>query len=65
MGNIDYSPPTYMTSEEYQDFMFRKQVKDYWSARTHADSKNPVAANPALPKLKVGGEVFDRIFWWK
>ena len=62
MGSLDYGSPTYMTSEEYQNYIFKKQIKDHWSARTKADSKNPPAANLALPKLKVGGEVFDRIF---
>jgi cell surface protein SprA len=63
IGGIDYRPPTYMTSDEYQKYMFKKQEKDYWGVRTHADSKSPAAsASPALPKLKVGGEIFDRIF---
>ena len=63
IGGIDYRPPTYMTSDEYQKYIFKKQEKDYWSARTHADSKTPAASSsPKLPKLKVGGEVFDRIF---
>ncbi len=61
MGGINYRPPTYLESEEYQDYMFKKQVKGYWSARAHADSKN--AANGSkIPKLQVGGEIFDRIF---
>ncbi len=63
IGGIDYRPPTYMTSDEYQKYIFKKQEKDYWSARTHADSKTPTASSsPKLPKLKVGGEIFDRIF---
>ena len=37
MGGIDYRPPTYMESEEYQDYMFKKQVKSYWNSRIHAD----------------------------
>ncbi len=61
MGGIDYRPPTYMESEEYQDYMFKKQVKSYWEARAHADSKN-AAKNATIPKLHVGGEIFDRIF---
>ena len=63
IGSLDYRPPTYMTSDEYQKYMFKKQEKDYWGARTHADSKTPPAASsPTVPKLKVGGEIFDRIF---
>lgn len=61
MGGLDYRPPTYMEPEEYQDYAFRKQVKNYWNARSHAESKN-AQANSAIPKLHVGGEIFDRIF---
>lgn len=61
MGNMDYRPPTYMDSEEYQDYMFRKQTKSYWSQREHAESANS-KQNAVIPKLRVGGEIFDRIF---
>jgi cell surface protein SprA len=61
MGGIPYRPPTYLESEEYQKLMFDKQVKDYWNARSHAESQN-AQNNTALPKLHVGGEMFDRIF---
>ncbi len=61
MGNVDYRPPTYMDSEEYQDYMFHKQVKSYWNTRAHAEAKN-AAKNATIPKLHVGGEIFDRIF---
>ena len=61
MGGLNYRPPTYMESEEYQDYMFKKQVKGYWEARAHADSKN-AASTTKIPKLQVGGVIFDRIF---
>jgi len=61
MGGINYRPPTYLESEEYQKMMFDKQVKDYWNARSHAESQN-TQANTVIPKLNVGGEIFDRIF---
>ena len=61
MGTMDYRPPTYLETEEYQDYMFKKQVKGYWSARAHAEAKN-AAKNAVIPKLHVGGEIFDRIF---
>ncbi len=61
MGGLDYRPPTYMDSDEYQDYLFKKQVKSYWSARAHAEAKN-AAKNAIIPKLHVGGEIFDRIF---
>jgi cell surface protein SprA len=61
MGDMDYRPPTYIDSKEYQDYMFKKQVKSYWEQKVHAE--NPTTKNgPTAPKLSVGGEVFDRIF---
>lgn len=62
MGGMNYRPPTYMDSEEYQQYMFRKQTKSYWQSRSHAESQNNQQSSSALPKLHVGGEIFDRIF---
>ena len=61
MGKLDYRPPTYMDSEEYMDYQFKKSTKEYWKQKTHAESalKND---KPLVPKLVVGGEGFDRIF---
>ena len=61
MGDMDYRPPTYLDSKEYQDYMFKKQVKSYWGQKVHAESPNN-KNNTTIPKLHVGGEVFDRIF---
>jgi len=61
MGGMDYRPPTFLDAEEYQKLMFDKQVKDYWNARSHAESEN-AQNKTAIPKLQVGGEIFDRIF---
>lgn len=61
MGGMDYRPPTYLDAEEYQQMMFNKQVKEYWNARSHAESEN-AQTKTAIPKLHVGGEIFDRIF---
>ncbi len=61
MGGMNYRPPTYMESEEYQNYMFKKQVKKYWNARSDAESQNN-QNKPSIPKLNVGGEIFDRIF---
>ncbi|MDQ3047136.1 MAG: cell surface protein SprA [Bacteroidota bacterium] len=61
MGGMDYRPPTYMESEEYQNYMFNKQVKSYWDQRVDAETQNN-QNNTVIPKLHVGGEVFDRIF---
>lgn len=63
MGGINYRPPTYMDSDEYQNYLFRKQTKSYWQSRSHAETQNnQQGGNTAIPKLHVGGEIFDRIF---
>lgn len=60
LGGMDYRPPTYMDQEEYLDYELKKSVKSYWRQRTNAESMNETKA--IIPKLHVGGEVFDRIF---
>jgi cell surface protein SprA len=60
MGGINYRPPTYMDAEEYQAYMFNKQKRSYWNQRVHAESANK--QNAVIPPLRVGGEIFDRIF---
>jgi cell surface protein SprA len=61
IGGMDYRPPTYMDNEEFQDYQFKKQTKSYWNQRSHAESQN-AQNKTTIPKLRVGGEVFDRIF---
>ncbi len=61
MGGVNYRPPTYMDSEEFQNYMFKKQVKKYWNTRSEAETQNN-SNKPIIPKLNVGGEIFDRIF---
>ncbi|MEO8760276.1 MAG: hypothetical protein ABI388_04020, partial [Bacteroidia bacterium] len=62
MGSLDYRTPTYMTDQEYKDYQFRQQVKGYWKSRTQADSKSDPTKKRLIPQLKVGGELFDRLF---
>lgn len=61
MGEMNFRPPTYMDKNEYEQYRFNQQVKSYWNQRVSAESpKNK--NNAIIPKLNVGGEVFDRIF---
>ncbi|MCW3104877.1 MAG: cell surface protein SprA [Bacteroidetes bacterium] len=61
LGGMDYRPPTYMDNEEFQEYQFKKQTKSYWNQRSHAESQN-AQTSTTIPKLHVGGEIFDRIF---
>ncbi len=62
MGTLDYRPPISMTQEEYQDYLFKNQVKSYWKSRIQADAKSNPAKTSLIPKLTVNSELFDRLF---
>jgi len=62
MGTLDYRPPINMSDQDYRDYQFKQQVKNYWKSRTQADSKSDPTKKQLIPQLKVGGELFDRLF---
>jgi len=62
MGSLDYRPPIYMTQEEYQDYVFKNQIKSYWKSRIQADAKSNPAKISLIPKITVNSELFDRLF---
>ncbi len=61
IGNEDYRPPTYMTPEEYEDYIIQQKIKSYWGQRTKAEDVKK-GNRSLIPTLHVGGEYFDRIF---
>ncbi len=60
IGDQYYRPPTYMTFEEYQDYINDKQLKDYW--RQRADAESFSSRKPLIPKLDVKNKIFRDIF---
>lgn len=60
--NIDYRPDTYMNMKEYQNYMYKKAMRDYWRSRVAADDANTKPRKSMVPKLQVNSELFDRIF---
>jgi cell surface protein SprA len=62
MGDRDYRPETYMNLKEYQEYIYRKQMRDYWRSRVAADELNNQPRKGIIPKLQVNSELFDRIF---
>lgn len=62
VGNMDYRAPISMSQEEYQDYLFKQQVKSYWKSRIQADAKSNPAKTSLIPKLTVNSELFDRLF---
>lgn len=60
VGNIDYGTPSYMSVEDYTEYDFQKSMHKYWMQR--AGSENFEHRTSLIPQLRLGGEVFDRIF---
>ncbi len=60
MGNMDYRRPSYMTFEEYVDYDMARSMRKYWEQRNEAQNFNKTTG--LIPKIHVGGEMFDRIF---
>ncbi len=59
---IDYRPDTYMNLKEYENYVFKKAIRDYWRSRVAADELNSKPRKSMVPKLEVNSELFDRIF---
>jgi len=62
IGEMDYRPETYMSSKEYQDYMFKKSMREYWRSRVAADDLNNSPRKSMVPKMQIHNELFDRIF---
>lgn len=62
VGDQDYRPETYMNLKEYQEYMYQKQMREYWRSRVAADELNNQPRKGIIPKLQVNSELFDRIF---
>ena len=62
IGEMDYRPETYMSMKEYQDYQFKKSMREYWRSRVAADDLNNSPRKSMVPKMQVNSELFDRIF---
>jgi cell surface protein SprA len=66
VGGLVTKPPMFMTPEEYKDYVARKQVSDYWAAKTQseeaakAEGRDP--GSSLIPQLQVNSELFNKIF---
>ncbi len=61
IGDNRYRPDTYLDAEEYQDYMFKKSVRNYWRSKIAAEDLNKPKKS-LIPSLQVNNELFDRIF---
>ncbi|MBL7916855.1 MAG: cell surface protein SprA, partial [Bacteroidia bacterium] len=62
IGDLDYRPDTYMNMKEYENYVYKKAIRDYWRSRVAADELNEQPRKSMVPKLEVNSELFDRIF---
>ena len=60
IGDMSYRLPSSMTIEEYQEYEFNNSINNYWRERARGETF--ANQRSLIPKLHVGGEVFDKIF---
>jgi len=60
VGSLDYRTPYPMTMDEYSDLQEQISIRNYWRERSKAAGIG--SRGGVIPQLKIGGEVFDRIF---
>lgn len=65
VGDQMIGAPQYLTSEEYQQYVYENQDADYRNNRVSGGSDPSNLNNPSsnlLPTINIGGEAFDKIF---
>ncbi len=60
LGDEIIETPFSVTFDEYLEYDFDKGMNDYWRQRSKSDVSE--SRDALIPKLEVGGEIFDRIF---
>ncbi len=60
IGNIDYLNPASFSFDEYREWDTRRALDSYW--RERATSSSSATRLGVIPQLRVGGELFDRVF---
>lgn len=60
IGSIDYMNPASFSFDEYRKWDTRKALNNYWQER--AGSTSTATRLGVIPQLRVGGELFDRVF---
>jgi len=60
IGDLDYRNPASFTFDEYLKWDTRRALDSYWSER--ANSNSGATRLGVIPQLRIGGELFDRVF---
>lgn len=59
--NLQYRPSSFMDFNEYRQYDMDKALQQYWRDKTKANRLTK-GDGSLIPKIRIGGEVFDRIF---
>lgn len=59
-GGRDIVPPSYMTKEEYENYIFQKQIRDNWKEKV-SSTTGKENEDGILPTVEVGGGVGDAL----
>ncbi len=60
IGTLDYRNPASFSFDEYRKWDTRQALDTYWQER--ANSTSAATRLGVIPQLRVGGELFDRVF---
>jgi len=61
IGNLNYGIPKIYSFSQYQKYIQKKSVREYWTLRSRQRSEGQLSAL-GLPKLFIPGKSFDRVF---
>ncbi len=60
IGKDFFRHPTYLTFEEFLNYEFRRQERDYW--RKRSDAASLLSERSIMPEVNVNNRLVDRIF---
>ncbi len=61
IGSFQSARPTFMSESAYKEWMFNKQVKNFWRQKVQSNLLDQGIAG-TKPKMQIGGESFSRVF---
>jgi len=66
IGGLNAKPPMFMTPEEYRDYVYRKQMQDYWDSKANANSRandgGDRDGSGIIPQIQVKNDAFGKVF---
>jgi len=60
VGSFNYRNPVYMSPEEYRNYQFNKEMRDYWQSRVRGETSG--FRSGLIPQIELGGATFDKVF---